>query len=115
MDHDGEGNEALLLPRADLLLELANDGDARRRELGRGQRGANREREEAGEGAGEGEGERQGGRGTRPSLSTREQATSGGRGGMGGHGRGMAPGRHGAKVRRMPFFRKKTPGYFSLL
>ena len=32
------------MPRADLLLELANDGDARRGELGRGQCGARRER-----------------------------------------------------------------------
>ena len=45
LDHDGERNEAQPLPRSDLLLELANDGDARRRELGRGQCGARRERQ----------------------------------------------------------------------
>ena len=41
---DEEGGEAHLLPRSDLLLELAIDGDARRRELGRGHCGASRER-----------------------------------------------------------------------
>ena len=29
LDHDGERNEAQPLPRSDLLLELAIDGDAR--------------------------------------------------------------------------------------
>ena len=81
LDHDGERNEAQPLPRSDLLLELANYGDARRRELGRGQCGASREREEAGEGAGKERGEH----GTRGALLV--DATTEGGTRQGGAGR----------------------------